>query len=111
MLQVSQILYNLLKVIAYKGKSIAISTSKIKKIIAIKKKRIEKSICPAPIGSNPHSKGDPFSILKSLFIPTSGDRTRIIALSPKITIPLNKIKKIISNRLDGNQLYLLYYES
>lgn len=39
----------------------AISTSKIKKIIAIKKNRKEKGIRDEFKGSNPHSKGDIFS--------------------------------------------------
>jgi uncharacterized protein YeeX (DUF496 family) len=43
------------------GKIKAISTSKIKKIIVIKKNRIEKGIRDEFIGSNPHSKGDDFS--------------------------------------------------
>lgn len=44
----------------------AISTSKIKKIIVIRKNRKEKGIRDDEIGSNPHSKGDIFS--KSNFI-------------------------------------------
>jgi hypothetical protein len=43
------------------GKIKAISTSKIKKIIVIKKNRIENGIREEFIGSNPHSKGDIFS--------------------------------------------------
>lgn len=43
------------------GRIKAISTSKIKKIIVIKKNRIEKGIREEFIGSNPHSKGDDFS--------------------------------------------------
>lgn len=43
------------------GKIKAISTSKIKKIIVIKKNRIEKGNREEFIGSNPHSKGDVFS--------------------------------------------------
>lgn len=39
----------------------AISTSKIKKIIAIKKNRKEKGNRDEFKGSNPHSKGDIFS--------------------------------------------------
>lgn len=39
----------------------AISTSKIKKIIAIKKNRIEKGIREEFKGLNPHSNGDNFS--------------------------------------------------
>ena len=48
------------------GKIKAISTSKIKKIIEIKKNRIEKGIRDEFIGSNPHSKGDLFS--RSVFV-------------------------------------------
>lgn len=44
------------------GIKIAISTSKIKKIIVIKKKWIEKAIRGLEWGSNPHSKGEIFSI-------------------------------------------------
>lgn len=44
------------------GMRIAISTSKIKKIIVIKKKWIEKTIRGLEWGSNPHSNGEIFSI-------------------------------------------------
>jgi hypothetical protein len=43
------------------GKISAISTSKIKKIIVIRKNRIEKGNREEFIGSNPHSKGEVFS--------------------------------------------------
>lgn len=43
------------------GKIKAISTSKIKKIIVIKKKCKEKGIREDDFGSNPHSNGDLFS--------------------------------------------------
>jgi len=43
------------------GKISAISTSKIKKIIAIKKNCNEKGRREEDLGSNPHSKGDLFS--------------------------------------------------
>jgi hypothetical protein len=46
------------------GRIKAISTSKIKKIIAIKKNRIEKGIREELMGLNPHSKGDVFSCSK-----------------------------------------------
>lgn len=42
----------------------AISTSKIKKIIAIKKNRIENGTREEFKGLNPHSKGDIFSCSK-----------------------------------------------
>lgn len=44
-----------------RGKSKVISTSKIKKITAIKKNRRENGRRPDPFGSKPHSKGDLFS--------------------------------------------------
>lgn len=43
------------------GKIKAISTSKIKKIIVIRKKCKEKGIRAIDLGSNPHSKGEHFS--------------------------------------------------
>lgn len=43
------------------GKINAISTSKIKKMIAIKKNRIEKGFRDEFNGENPHSKGEIFS--------------------------------------------------
>lgn len=47
------------------GKINAISTSKIKKMIAIKKKRIEKGSREELKGLKPHSKGESFS--RSIF--------------------------------------------
>lgn len=49
------------------GKISVISTSKIKKIIVIKKNRIEKGIRDEFIGSNPHSKGEIFSRSNKVF--------------------------------------------
>lgn len=48
------------------GNSSAISTSKIKKITANKKNRTEKGTREEDLGSNPHSKGDPFSRSKKV---------------------------------------------
>ena len=45
----------------------AISTSKIKKIIVIRKNRIEKGIREEDLGSNPHSNGEFFSRSKIFF--------------------------------------------
>jgi len=50
------------------GSRIVISTSKIKKMIAIRKNRKEKGIRLEEKGSNPHSNGDAFSRLDSFFI-------------------------------------------
>lgn len=47
--------------IVVRGSKRVISTSKIKKIIAIKKNRKEKGSRADPFGSNPHSNGDLFS--------------------------------------------------
>lgn len=67
-----------------KGSKIAISTSKIKKITAIKKKRKEKGRRGDLKGSNPHSKGEDFS------------RSRIIFFDkPLASIIMNKVKEMI----------------
>lgn len=50
------------------GKIKAISTSKIKKIIVIKKNRNEKGIREDDFGSNPHSKGELFSRSINVFL-------------------------------------------
>ncbi len=49
------------------GRSNAISTSKIKKITAIRKNRNEKGNRAEFLGSNPHSKGDLFSRSSIIF--------------------------------------------
>jgi hypothetical protein len=53
------------------GKINAISTSKIKKIIVIKKNRNEKGNREDDLGSNPHSKGEFFSRSKTFFFDNS----------------------------------------
>lgn len=60
LVNVHHIILEILKIIII-GKIKAISTSKIKKIIVIKKNRIEKGNREEFITSNPHSKGDVFS--------------------------------------------------
>ena len=50
------------------GISRVISTSKIRKIIAIKKKRRENGSRADPLGSNPHSNGDLFSRSEIIFL-------------------------------------------
>lgn len=71
------------------GKINAISTSKIKKIIVIKKNRIEKGSREEFIGSNPHSKGDVFSRSVKDFLDNKEARNIII------TVISNAIKLII----------------
>ena len=56
------------------GRSITISTSKIKKIIVSKKNRSEKGRRCLQFASNPHSKGDDFSRLKYPFLDKIKDK-------------------------------------
>lgn len=70
----------------------AISTSKIRKIIAIKKKCKEKGNREELNGSNPHSNGDLFS--RSLIIFFDKILARIIT-SIAIVIIINLIQKIM----------------
>jgi len=63
-----------------KGNRIEISISKIKKIIAIRKNRIEKGIREVFLGSNPHSNGDLFSWSKNLFFDNNLERVSKMAL-------------------------------
>lgn len=67
------------------GKINAISTSKIKKIIVIKKKWSEKGIRAEDIGSNPHSKGEHFSRSHIIFF-LNNDDNNIIKLDNIIII-------------------------
>ena len=68
------------------GRMRAISTSKIKKIIAIKKNRIEKGRRADLLGSNPHSKGDLFSRSLIIFFANkdANDITRALIIIVKI---------------------------
>lgn len=60
------------------GKIKAISTSKIKKIIVIKKKCKEKGIRADDLGSNPHSNGEHFSRSMNDFFERINDKNIII---------------------------------
>ena len=74
------------------GKIKVISTSKIKKIIAIKKNRIEKGAREKYCGLNPHSKGDNFSrSLNDLFPITELTKIKI----NEIIIEIIKTENII----------------
>jgi len=66
------------------GKIRAISTSKIKKIIAIIKNRIEKGSREELEGSNPHSKGDLFSRSVKVFLDKIEAKVIIIIVIIKI---------------------------
>lgn len=77
------------------GRIKAISTSKIKKMIAIRKNRIEKGSRDEFIGLNPHSKGDNFSRSEIFFFPKIVDRAITINAIIKITqAMINKFKII-----------------
>lgn len=73
------------------GRIKAISTSKIKKIIAIKKNRIEKGRRDEFIGLNPHSKGASFSRSVHFFFDKIEDSSiTIVAIVNKIKAIINK---------------------
>lgn len=72
-----------------KGKSRVISTSKIKKITAIKKKRREKGKRADPLGSNPHSKGEFFSRSIIVFLAKIDDNS----ITTVLIIKINKVEK------------------
>lgn len=75
------------------GNNKVISTSKIKKITAIKKNCIEKGIRAEFLGSNPHSKGLDFSRSLNLFL----DKIFAIII---IIFLIKKIIKEIINKLN-----------
>lgn len=77
------------------GRISAISTSKIKKMIAIRKNRIEKGRRDEFIGLNPHSNGESFSRSEIFFFPKIVDRAITINAIIKITQAIiNKFKII-----------------
>ena len=90
-------MFLILRILA-SGKRRVISTSKIRKMIAIKKNRSEKGSRADPLGSNPHSKGEFFSRSLMVFLEiseeiviTRADKIRaneIIAVTIKITLPV-----------------------
>jgi hypothetical protein len=95
------------------GKSKAISTSKIKKITAIRKNRREKGNREELLGSNPHSNGELFSRSIIVFFDKIEARlitmivivARIIAIIEIIIITYSKLNLGL---LIGSQIYCLY---
>jgi hypothetical protein len=86
--------FEILKIITI-GKINAISTSKIKKIIVIKKNRIEKGIRDEFKGSNPHSNGDLFSRSLIIFLDSiEANNITIIAIIKINIVIINKLKII-----------------
>lgn len=92
------------------GRIKAISTSKIRKIIAIIKNRIEKGIREEFMGSKPHSNGDDFS--RSVVVFLDKKEAKIITtdainmtIVPMITIEKITYTKIFLVLLIGSQIY------
>lgn len=77
------------------GRIRAISTSKIRKIIAIKKNRIENGRREEFMGLNPHSKGESFSRSEIFFFPRIVERAITIKAIIKITQAITNKFKII----------------
>ncbi len=77
------------------GRIKVISTSKIKKIIVIKKNRIENGKREELIGLKPHSKGEDFSCSKKFFLLKIEEINITIILKIIIIIVVNINKKII----------------
>lgn len=95
------------------GRIRAISTSKIKKIIVIKKNRIEKGRRDEFIGSNPHSNGDVFSRSFNDFLDNRDANNITIIVIIKIVIAIIYKVKIIYTKLfspyDWKSYILIYY--
>lgn len=79
-----------------RGRIKVISTSKIRKMTAIKKNWREKGIRAEDFGSNPHSKGELFSRSENVFF------DKIVAIII-ITIAINKV--IVAIVTDRNIIY------
>lgn len=75
------------------GRIKAISTSKIKKIMAIKKNRIEKGNREDEKGLNPHSKGESFSCSINDFFLSKEER--IITIMEIAIIIKDKINRLL----------------
>lgn len=92
------------------GKISAISTSKIKKIIAIIKNRNENGRREDSEGSNPHSYGDLFSRSIKAFLANKDARSITIAAIRKTIVAMITVEKITytKNNLDlviGSHIY------
>lgn len=95
------------------GRIKAISTSKIKKIIVIKKNRNENGNREDDFGSNPHSNGDLFSRSIKAFLERTEAKNITIIVIIKIKVPIKIIEKIIytifNRPYDWKSNILLYY--
>lgn len=100
-------------IIVIKGKRRAISTSKIKKMMAIKKNWFENGSREQFHGSNPHSNGDLFSRSIILFFEIKFNVIIRIIITLKITITIRVIILIIYTKSrffdwKSNIIFILY---
>ena len=91
------------------GNSSAISTSKIKKITAIRKNRNEKGSRADLFGSNPHSNGDLFSRSSMFFFDNKDVKIITVVVITRATVAVIVIVVITylvdTNFLIGSQVY------
>ena len=78
------------------GSNSVISTSKIKKITAIKKNRNENGRRAVPLGSNPHSNGEFFS------------RSEIVFFDNKEAIIITKVEIIRMIIIEKNKIVIVF---
>ena len=76
-------------IIGTRGRRRVISTSKIRKITAIKKNRSENGIRADPLGSKPHSNGEFFSRSLIVFF----DRSEEIAIRAEAMRKITRMKR------------------
>ena len=86
-----QVLIFAMLTIEANGKRRVISTSKIRKITAIKKNRSEKGSRADPLGSNPHSKGEFFSRSVMVFL----ERKEEIIITAVLIIRIIEVKRAV----------------
>jgi len=102
----------LIKEVRGKGSRMVISTSKIKKMIAIRKNRRENGIRLDEKGSNPHSNGDDFSRLVNVFFLSIEAVSAMMVEINSVVIDAMMIGIIISlkvlNLVFGRHPYLFY---
>jgi len=107
-----QVLIFLRLIIEARGRRRVISTSKMRKITAIKKNRREKGRRADPLGSNPHSKGEFFSRSVIVFLA----KIEEIIITAELIRRIRRVKKVAiriifpgsPDLLIGSQLYFIY---
>lgn len=86
-------------IVTMRGRSRVISTSKIRKITAIKKNCREKGIRAEDLGSNPHSNGDLFSRSINVFFEIIVASIIMIILIVKVSTTSIVVNRIIYTNL------------